>query len=339
MNFDLVILSTLVDRYPLLQHIKFTHVPVHSSTQQDGVSAVICGWSHLHTLSTVGLTRRAIIHAASLPDLQCFSLRNLVETITFPDSAFPALRRLDLRAADLSLCISFIENLKLDLTEVELSYDRAKLSHWTDVGKVLLTTCTRSSLLKLSLLHFTSPDLDARGPSTHWDLLRPLFAFSNLTSINIEPGTSLNDGIVQELGQAWPRLKILHILDRTAHEEQTSRVTLQGLAQLAKFCPDLHHLAILLDTRSVERCRTRPGGGIRNFSLRSLNVGNSLITSPHLVASFLSDIFPNISHIISFIPLDADRNEEWEEVEQLIPLLASVRSQEAVYHDTDKNSD
>jgi hypothetical protein len=122
--------------------------------------------------------------------------------------------------------------------------------------------------------------------------MQPLFVLSNLTSVEIGPCQGPDNRFIRRLSKAWPRLKNLFLLGKTLQSQgATSRVTLPGLVPLAKACPDLERLAILLDTLNVHEYRSRPGG-VQNFSVKSLHVGYSPMTSTHLIAHFCPTSFP-----------------------------------------------
>jgi len=298
MSIDQGLLSTIVTRYPTLQHVNFTEWSGRSKPEVvNVVSAAICGWSQFQTLSINGLTSSALTHVASLSNLQCLTLQYLDDsTCTLPVSAFPALRSLTLRAETPLQCVKFMENLKLRcITKVALFFKHATCSGWTALVDVLLQSCNPLSLLELSLQLLHTGEGRCRAES---QIMQPLFVLSNLTSVEIGPCQGLDNRFIRRLSKAWPRLKNLFLLGKTLQSQgATSRVTLPGLVPLAKACPDLERLAILLDTLNVHEYRSRPGGGVRNFSVKSLHVGYSPMTSTHLIAHFLSDIFPNITDL------------------------------------------
>ncbi|KAF9465372.1 hypothetical protein BDZ94DRAFT_1149054, partial [Collybia nuda] len=77
-----------------------------------------------------------------------------------------------------------------------------------------------------------------------------------------------------------------------------SRVTLKGLIPLLAQCPLLKTLGIVIDaTVDDDTLQTRPGRGIYNTKITSLEVGSSRIQNPVNVAAFLSDILPCITNI------------------------------------------
>jgi hypothetical protein len=107
MSIDQGLLSTIVTRYPTLQHVNFTEWSGRSKPEVvNVVSAAICGWSQFQTLSINGLTSSALTHVASLSNLQCLTLQYLDDsTCTLPVSAFSALRSLTLRAETPLQCV------------------------------------------------------------------------------------------------------------------------------------------------------------------------------------------------------------------------------------------
>lgn len=135
------------------------------------------------------------------------------------------------------------------------------------------------------------------------------------------------------MANAWPKLTHLW-LDPAGQWPIPSRITLEGLLPLAEKCTELCTLGISMNTTvSIPRngVAVRPGKGRVNYQLKALMVGNSHITSPNDIAVFLSDIFPNLKRIDSW--LECTREEEihrdrWNEVAKLIQYFTRVRMQE-----------
>jgi hypothetical protein len=74
----------------------------------DVMSAVVCGWAHLNTLKVDGLSPKALVHVAALPNLHKFTFCDtyshpFIDTFpTVPLPGFPALRELTLKVQSLS---------------------------------------------------------------------------------------------------------------------------------------------------------------------------------------------------------------------------------------------
>src|SRR5258708_6664184 len=70
-----------------------------------------------------------------------------------------------------------------------------------------------------------------------------------------------------------------------------SQCTLRGILHLVRGCPNLTSLAIVFQASAEIPWNGRPGGGVVSQHMHELAVGQSPISNPRAVASFLSDIF------------------------------------------------
>ncbi|KAJ6531421.1 hypothetical protein DFH09DRAFT_933844, partial [Mycena vulgaris] len=134
--------------------------------------------------------------------------------------------------------------------------------------------------------------------------LRVLFCFSNLTDLSLFlPFVfSLDELALSAMARAWPRIKILSLIDNSYTEDLSTlddlpRVTLQGLRALAEHCPDLKYLGLALDASVVPKFGKEVGKRIRQMKLHGMNVAYSPISAPVSVARFISGIFPNVGDI------------------------------------------
>jgi hypothetical protein len=318
------ILQQIKDRCPFLQHVDFTGIWYGGTKIDDNISAAICGWNQLHSLSVSGLNPRALLHIASLPELQRLTLRG-VNVATLPENAFPALQNLLIRSVNLGTCIQFMECMSLhQLTAVVVEFNHATSSGWNDGFNLLLNRCIHSSLKKLGFYEHQSGESQLEV-----NTLRQLFIFSNLTALIINPHVSLNldDSFIRDLALALPRLEHLEL-------NSGARVTLQGLIPLAKSCPDLNTLTLAVDTWGASHYQSRPGEGIQNKSLQLWDADSSIPFDTIFIASFLSDVFPKLENIISSGTYEDDGSvaiTRWQEVQDLIPMFVSIRAQERAY--------
>ena len=193
----------------------------------------------------------------------------------------------------------------------------------------------------------------------HWDypcalpVLNPnsicrLLTFPNIEKLAILTPISYEDvdnTLIGEIASASPRLTSLEFpFFKFATLTSEAKVTLCGLRPLADHCPNLETLAIGLDPAVPDtHVRLRPDGTFYDTSLAFLSVGHSQIEDPVAVASFLADLFPNLSRVETWDDemLSAGEIEDkwdegtyaylWDKVNTLHRALVVARRQERLH--------
>ncbi|KAH7921199.1 hypothetical protein BV22DRAFT_745852 [Leucogyrophana mollusca] len=246
------------------------------------------------------ISDETLLPLACLPTLE-YSSFTLSNTTSFGclkglPQAFPALRELMVVADVVGSFTAFLESV--DLALVTLSIHSIHKRGTTDTPDspfaVVPSHCRHDTL---SSIHITDEcPFNSNIPTYDPECLRPLFAFTNLTSLVIRTACSplLNDHGLKELALAWPRLEKLHLM--THHDWGISpKMALFGLLPLLEYCPRLASFAIIID--ATARPAKAPRNGVRNTLLTEINVGTSRISSPAFVAAFLSEILPRLRRI------------------------------------------
>ena len=130
--------------------------------------------------------------------------------------------------------------------------------------------------------------------------LAPLLQFPNILTFRIDllGPLEIDDTFHEQLGLSCPRMQQLDLV-ATAPKQWPSRVTFEGLAQLANLCANLNdvgmHIAISYPmTVAADNCR-------RNNNTTKLSVGCSWIGeyAIDITASLLSRLFPRLQKIIT----------------------------------------
>ena len=157
-----------------------------------------------------------------------------------------------------------------------------------------------------------------------------------MESITIETECSIanfDDELLKAMATSWPNLRHLCLTNGWG-ESFPSRCTLRGILHLGQHCPNLMSLRIVFQA-SVEICWIgRPGGGVVNESLETLEVVRSPIADPRSVASFLSDVFPRLTSIVAWDYLNPEdltevgNRERWQEAIQLYDDSVAIRNEE-----------
>lgn len=201
---------------------------------------------------------------------------------------------------------------------------------------LIARTCSHSVLRAIDVSSHQCPAEDRNPDHTILpDALRPLLVFSNLHTVVLNAHLCLNldDVVIRDMALAWPRLTHLW-LDPTGRWPIPSRVTLNGLIPLAEKCPQLRKLGIPVNANismPFSGVAVRPGRGRVNYQLRAIMVGNSYISSSYDTAAFLSDIFPNLRRVDSWLDFTEEEGmykSRWNEVGKLVPCFTQVRMQE-----------
>lgn len=209
-------------------------------------------------------------------------------------------------------------------------------SSFSKLVSLVSKCCSPSTLRAVDISSHYYPSTDRDPDNTILpDAFRPLLSFHSLRTFSLGARWcyDLDDAIIQDMANAWPKLTYFW-LDPTGQWPIPSRITLEGLLPLAEKCADLRTLGIVVHANHImpsNGVALRPGRGRANYQLKTLMVGNSYITSSYDTAVFLSDIFPSLKRVDSW--LECSREEEvyrdrWNEVAKLIQYFARVRMQE-----------
>lgn len=154
-------------------------------------------------------------------------------------------------------------------------------------------------------------------------VIHPLFAFCNLTSVELNVDTLLGDDGLEAMAMAWPRL------GRLLLGKSSPTFTLQGLIPLVRYCPESRTLRITLNGSGVPMpWDRRPADGYSNPWICAVALGSSPVDESDKVtaAAFLSDLFPNLRKIAC--GADSPYRKTWAGVEGLLEAFAAVRMQE-----------
>ncbi|KDQ62062.1 hypothetical protein JAAARDRAFT_189437 [Jaapia argillacea MUCL 33604] len=274
-----------------------------------------------------------IVHLATLPNLEGLQLslsNNFTthhlqsQTLLFPDAftehkPFAVLRSLRIGGTDLATCTALLSWISpCALTEVSfISHPPPSPALLHQNLAILSTACSPSSLLSLQIHASVTNDIprdeDIHSRTINSASLLPLLAFCSLERVQLTTGCliALDDPILEKLAAAWPRLS--HLDFGTSPETvHVTSVTLAGLIPLAKHCPCLNHLSIILHA-STEAMETRIEGTFPGHPLESLNLGKSTIVtsgSP-LIADILFHLFPKLKKLVVWNDI-SDEGEAWE---------------------------
>ncbi|KAJ6592616.1 hypothetical protein B0H19DRAFT_1088166 [Mycena capillaripes] len=270
------------------------------------ISLFVRGLKHVETLRVQVLDASALEHLATLSTLRRFRLED-PEVLTsslvprLPDTPrFPGLTRLDIHPSTLKVANSFINSLSLSqLTHLIIGvvciptlYEISSLYH------TITQNLPRAQLrtLEIAIIDENHAPLPDAWMAKH-AALRQLFCFQNLTvlMVQIPGGFDLDDACVLNLARAWPSLETLGLSPMAGRSDR--RVTLTALHVLANHCPELKYLAIELTGLAIPPLEVDADQHVIQSTLETLHVGDSPISDPVAVASYISRIFSGLTNI------------------------------------------
>ncbi|KAF9445524.1 hypothetical protein P691DRAFT_785108 [Macrolepiota fuliginosa MF-IS2] len=223
------------------------------------------------------------------------------------------------------------------LEELCFCYPIDTVNGLSELIETVARNCHTDSLRNFKLFYPISSDV---AFST---VLRPLLKFHELEHVDIGDffATKLTNEEVAEIASSLPNIQSLSLPFRAKDigppflDWDHSLPTLSILLALAK-CTKLRNLSLEIDA-SDEAVRhilwkKLDKERIRNYSLRTLSVGWSPISHKEFVASFLSDVFPNLEDVDSSLAIGRDderRYHRWQYIGRvLLPMFGWMRERE-----------
>ncbi|KAJ7753600.1 hypothetical protein DFH07DRAFT_886635 [Mycena maculata] len=358
-TLNISLLPNLALRYSELESIVL-------ETAWDGlscrlVSKMVLDLRRIERLTVAKLDRAAVEHLSRLPSLRFLYLDNPELQDFGPPThcriarvsehhPFPALRELTFDQTTFDFVVRFLElwsgchltNFRVGTEMVETKSTTSQV--YSTLARHLSHTALESLCIEMDGGGMPTP---LAGPVTDYVIsrheLEPLFAFVNLTELNLAPpvGFDIDDTTAWDMARAWPNLTILD-LDSATDLHHLSSMTLHGLRGFAQHCKDLTQLTITFDASVVPPFNNSSETRISQRNLAILNVWKSPIRDAPPVARFLSALFPSLETIQTFKegrwdgPPDENDGEEtvlehahyvqWKQVE--VSLIAAVRREE-----------
>ncbi|KAF8142805.1 hypothetical protein K438DRAFT_1877402 [Mycena galopus ATCC 62051] len=330
-------------------------IELGGSSQNSCLSLFVRGLGRLETLDMPYLDRAAMEHLARLPTFTSLRLTHQLDTIpalklaTAAGRPFTSLKSLNVTGKTVAALTDIILPMAHapidDLVAIFPNFTTS--STISQLYTILAATCSDGPLSGLTLRAYNG--LGGPHPVAAYDAslvvhgaqLRPLFSFHDLTSIRLSApaGFDLNDDAIGDIARAWPNIRTLKLV-ASDHAHVQSNMTLGGLLHFARYCPKLTSLSISLDATAVPtfeplktNTKQKERKRVRQVCLSELDISQSPIAEPLVVAAFLSSIFPKLR----FVSTDYHKNpsdnhialrEGWEAVEAALPVLRAVRVEE-----------
>ncbi|KAJ7097366.1 hypothetical protein C8R44DRAFT_812160 [Mycena epipterygia] len=313
-NTNLSILPTLVRTCTGLKHVGINFGRVVDS-RRAAVSAFVRALPCLESLTVDIPDVAALQHIGRLPTLTSLTIASLPEEFfhspSLDASLFPSLIELTLERVKIEPVTEFLRVCSdTPLRNLCIIIEECPSTAATHgLFAAIKAACSHISLTSLDLVNYCdpSPTIGQEYVISN-DSMRLLFGFQNLREINVTAplGFALDDATIADVACAWPRATNLSLKSFAGYKRP--RLSLNCLHVFSRHCPDLVHLELTLDASFIPATTVAvpsPHG------LKSLNVGESLISAPALVAGFISAIFPHLDEISTYRSTE-DNEDEWE---------------------------
>lgn len=332
------LLASLPRAFPGITHFAFNHpgywqavVPSYVNYEQ---------WEQLQSLRT-----NEIFPAHVIMGLARTSLRTLTVTIGGNDwynisdhsglGGFAFMENLCVSSPSSMACASLMSITAMSLLSIlEINITDNATFQPSDFERLIWVVGTHGALVTFRFNQTFGPEHDIPVIDDH--VLMPLMALGNLENVRINFAFRFGNDMVRTMANAWPRLVSLDFGGRGW--AGCSQITLAGLLPLIQL-PALGELSLSIDASVVDHTLNMPPVNTPNTHLLHLELNDSIIENPFLVAGFLSDLFPSLRTIDAWgasvrgdphLPRGTveEYKAKWQDVTRLVPLLAKVRQQE-----------
>ncbi|KAJ7162671.1 hypothetical protein C8R43DRAFT_1062958 [Mycena crocata] len=328
-------LSTLGSFCPKLKDVS---VNIHRDVTVDedhciaATSQLVCSLGEVQCLTIDEPDLVALQHIERLPHLTRLNLRYLPNgpyQAPNPQSIFPKLRSLTIHAGELEAYAEYLQMCsQLTLNSIELSFDNFSPAASTrGLYTAMAACCSHACLTRISLVLWGGSLAEISGDraidfAVNDALFRILFCFPNIEFLLIESPVDFDvcDTTLAEAARTWTRLKQLQLNVLIRSPSWPFRATINALSSFAEHCPHLHSLHLTLDA-TVLPAEPTSIPFVPQTQLTELCIAQSPIANPGAVASFISDLFPNLRTIGTppCCRVPADFVERWQQVELCCP--------------------
>ncbi|KAF7979196.1 hypothetical protein HWV62_43124 [Athelia sp. TMB] len=252
----------------------------------------------------ISLNCKAFAHLSSLPHVQVLGVKvpNSDEFKRLPVSLqpFPDLREVTIWTTYLSTATEMLHRMKPSVLEV-LIFHIEDTPCACDVDDLFATMVQHCCCTLKRVYGFQDEYSDNVGRTEYTYSFRPLLAFPNLEYVWINACISfenMDNTLIHDMACAWPHLRELD-LGSTSCWGLPSHVTLEGLLEFCKHCPELSSLGLTMDASSTAPPPPTPDLEASNPHMEALRLGNSKIgvNQVRAVSRFLRRIYPNLSEL------------------------------------------
>lgn len=311
---DLRTLYTSTATFETQEGARVSVVPTISSLQSLETARIYgVSWDLLASLAQIKTLQRLFVNFGG----------PLGSPLPLTNEAFAGLRYLDTHITSLELSLSFYRWIPLGQLRglTILATDFARNDYSEDLEELLTLIPEHGpSLETINVnLGFAPP----RQPR-HWlltkSILTPYLSLRNLKVLDITLASrsyspQLTDDDLIQMAQCWPLLKELHLKTYTCGWELPTGLSFRGIVALIQYCPDVEGLSLVFNAMEIPETVYHPDGNlIQNPRIRSLQVGNSPISSPENVATYLRLLMPGLLTVSTCNTMDSTHKMHWTAV-------------------------
>ncbi|KAK6996388.1 hypothetical protein R3P38DRAFT_3070697, partial [Favolaschia claudopus] len=281
---ETAVLINMSRQLPALKYLELAN-NIHSGPTGEEVNCTEEVLAHLSSLSTL----RSV-------SVSCDSLA--ASNANFENHGFSSLESLSLAVPDLDEFMRRLARISSHkLTSVSITLrDAAPTS--TQVQATLSAIRAKLEMAvtaKLSIRNVGHHQWDRHGDGElegiilfQPETIHPLLDLHNLAdlTIHLHSPLDLDDSLLKTMMTAWPALRALHLISCCC-TDCPARITLPGLRPLAEH-KELRSCSLIIDATTYMQHPPMRSSSL----LASFIVNGSPVASPHLVAAFLSELFP-----------------------------------------------
>ncbi|KAI5999515.1 hypothetical protein EDD15DRAFT_2237295 [Pisolithus albus] len=307
---------------------RVTVAPTISSLQSLETARIFdASWDLLASLAQIKTLQRLLLETYHGPPDSPLPLTN---------EAFAGLRYLDTHLTSWELVLSFYRWMPLGqlrgLAIEPNDFDRNDYSE--DLEELLTLIPEHGPFLETIKIDFSfAPPRQPR----HWQLtksiLTPYLSLRNLKVLDItlaSPSYSphLTDDDLIHMAQCWPLLKQLHLNIYAHGWELPTGLSFRGIVAVIQYCPDVEGFSLVFNAMEIPKTAYSPDGNlIQNRRIRSLQVGNSPISSPDAVATYLRLLMPGLTTVSTCPAMDWTHKMHWRAVSASLRDLSARSAQ------------
>ncbi|KAJ7084559.1 hypothetical protein B0H15DRAFT_989223 [Mycena belliarum] len=339
-NSDLSLLPILGAEHPDLKEVELRGPGLrYDETTHGHIRSFLSNLNQdkpqLETVLLPNVDEKILEYLSCLPSLKCLVIDELCGFDSFfgsfgSEKRFLRLENLSLWSTTPEVALGILgTGDRAAFTEVAFTFKKSYPTSETTrrLYDAIVARCSMSTLRSLTVndefMYSKSTDMlndeDCDNYVVSPTTLHTLFRFTNLTTIVLKPyfGFDLNDTVVSELARAWIQVESLSVgFSYDCHSTFATQATLVGLQAIATHCSRLENLDFCFNAKRVPPLETTNA----QTMLHTFDVRCSPISSPKVVAKFLSTLFPNLTSLSYGCTADESNPVDacWKEVRRLL---------------------
>ncbi|KAI6044265.1 hypothetical protein EDC04DRAFT_3106434 [Pisolithus marmoratus] len=317
----------------LCSNIRTLHTSTVSLETEQGtrvfILPIISGFQSLETIRIHDVSWELLASLAQMKMLRRLHIdfHELGPSLPLTNDAFAELRHLSTHIISIELSLTFYRWMSLSelrsLIILTTDFDRDDYSE--DLEELLTLIPLRGPFLET--IHVNLALARPRQPR-HWvltkSILTPYLSLRNLEVLDITLASGsyspqFTDDDLTQMAQSWPLLKELHLRTYTSGWVLPTGLSLRGIIALIQHCPKIEEFSLVFNAVEISNTVCYPDGSlVQNTSVRSMQVGNSPISSPEDVARYLRLLMPGLHVVSTCDKMDSTHKMHWKTVSALL---------------------